>query len=412
LRRSDTNGRRIAFRRPNRAERRLLSSILRQETVGGGILLAATAIALIVANSSWGPGYIRAIRTEVGPTTPAWLHLHLPVQAWAGDGLLAIFFFVAGCELKRELVVGQLRDRRAATVPVVAALAGMAIPAVIYLALAGADSAARPGWAVPTATDLAFALAVLAITGSALPAALRAFLLTLAVVDDFGAIILIAVFYSRELAVLPLLGGSAIIGSYALLQRRGISGRWLFAGLALTAWTLIHASGVHPTVAAVALGLATRVTPRAPERSGPAWRWEHRLRPLSAGVAVPAFALTSVAIAITGNPFTDRAAVSVLLARVIGKTIGVFGGAYLVVRLTSARLAPELRWPDIFAVAVLCGVGFSVSLLISDVAFGIGNPRGEQVKTAVLLSAVVSATLAAALLRIRNRRHKRVTVGG
>jgi Na+:H+ antiporter, NhaA family len=375
---------------------------LRQETVGGLVLAAATVIALAWANSPWRRGYASFRDYAIGPHV---FHLHLTLQAWTSDGLLAIFFYVAGLELKRELTIGSLARPAQAVLPVIAAVCGMIAPALIFLAVTAGDARAAKGWAVPTATDLAFCLAVLALTGQAIPSSLRAFLLTLAVVDDILAIILIAVLFSKDIRVLPLFGAVVAVAAYGLLQRRKVDAWPVLLAVGLLAWVFTLDGGVHPTVVAVALGLLTRVGPA----HSPVERFERALRPLAAGLAVPVFALLSVGISLSpsalGDAASDRAAIGVVLGRVLGKTIGVFGGAWIVVRLTRARLAPDLRWPDLFALATLTGIGFAVPLLVSGEAYGVGTPRGEAVTAAVLASSLIAAGLGSVLLRRRHRHH-------
>ena len=291
------------LRLPALPERRYVAELLRQETVGGALLIAATVVALAWANSPWRESYLTLRDTRVGPAA---LHLDLTLGEWGGEGLLAIFFFVAGLELKRELVLGSLRRPAEAALPVVAALTGMAVPAAIYLAVTYGTSAAR-GVAIPTATDIAFCLAVLAVVGRRLPSALRAFLLTLAVVDDLVAIVIIAVFYSSDGQLLLLLASAAALATYGLLQRAHVD-RWLLLlPTAVAAWGFMHASGVHPTVAGVAVGLLTRVRRAGPDALSPVERFEHFWRPVLAGAAVPLFALLSVGIVITADSVADAA---------------------------------------------------------------------------------------------------------
>jgi NhaA family Na+:H+ antiporter len=396
-------------RRLRRRERRFISEVLRDETVGGVLLLVAALVAVLWA--TFGASSYESLRgTVVGPGA---LHLALDLETWAADGLLAIFFFVAGLELKRELVVGDLRNPAEAVLPVVAALCGMIGPALVYLAVTrGADGTAH-GWAIPTATDIAFALAVLGVIGSSLPTALRAFLLTLAVVDDLGAITIIALFYTDHLAIAPLLGAAALFVLYAVLQRRRVASWWVYLPLGLVAWALMHASGVHATVAGVLLGLLTRVRPDPDEAQSPAERLDHRLRPLSAGFCVPVFALFAAGVSIAPSAlratFDDIAAVGVIAGLLIGKTVGVFGGTYLTTRFTRAQLSPGIGWPDLFGVAILAGIGFTVSLLIADLSFGAMQPgRAEDVKAGILIGSVTAAVLACILLRVRNAKHRAV----
>ena len=412
--RPSSSDRVVFLDRPGWADWSYVTRLLRQETVGGALLIVATVLALMWANSPWSAAY-----TDLRDATPwadalAPLHLDLTVAEWGGDGLLAVFFFVAGLELKRELVLGSLRRPAEALLPVAAAVTGMAVPALIYLAVTAGDADAARGWAVPTATDIAFCLAVLAVVGRHLPSALRAFLLTLAVVDDLLAIVIIAAFYSSGVETLPLVAAALPIAAYAVLAgRRGTPWPVLLA-LAVTAWALTHAGGVHPTVAAVALGLLTRARRRDDEGDGqsPVERFEHAWRPLSAAVAVPLFALVSVGIVLDRDALLaaadDPAALGVVLARIVGKTVGVFGGSYLLARLTAARLNPDLVWRDVFAMAVLTGIGFAVPLLVSDVTFGPGTPRDDRVTAAILAAALLAAVLGAILLRLRHRHYRRL----
>lgn len=392
------------------AEQKFLAGALREETVGGALLLMATVIAVTWASSPWASAYQELRGVVVGPAV---LNLDLSLETWAADGLLAIFFFVAGLELKRELVVGQLRKPSEAVLPMVAAISGMVVPAGVYLALAARDPEALRGWAVPIATDIAFALAVLAVLGSSLPTALRAFLLTLAIVDDLGAILVIAVGFTDDLELLYLAAAVSLLGGYLLLQRLRLTPWWLTVPLALLLWGLVHESGVHATVAGVALGLATRVRPDPGEETSPAEHLEHLVRPISAGVAVPVFALLAAGVSVTpsalGDAARDTAAVAVVAALVLGKFAGVLGGTWLVARLTRAELSPDLGWGDIAGVAFLSGIGFTVSLLIADLAFA-GDPRLDNVKVAVLAASVISAALAGIVLRLRTRAHREASL--
>ncbi|WP_246572961.1 Na+/H+ antiporter NhaA [Kineosporia corallincola] len=404
------------FRRGSWPETRRIAEVLRQETVGGALLLLGTVVALVWANSPWSHGYTGLRDTVVGPHA---LHLDLTLGQWAADGLLAVFFFVAGLELKREFVAGDLRDPRRALVPVVAAVGGMVLPALLFVLvnLSTGDGALR-GWAVPTATDIAFAVAVLAVVGTHLPAALRTFLLTLAVVDDLLAIVVIALFYSSDLAFLPLLGSLAAVGVFGLLVQRRVRSGWLLVPLAVLAWALMHASGIHATVAGVLLGFTVPVL-RSQAAGGPdagpglAEHLEHLWRPVSAGVAVPVFAFFSAGVAVGGlsgfgESLRDRVAVGIVVALVVGKTLGILGATALVSRFTQAQLDRSLSWWDVLGACMLGGIGFTVSLLIGELAFGAGSERDEHVKVAVLTGSVLAAVLASIVLRLRNRTYRRL----
>ncbi|HEY5116756.1 MAG TPA: Na+/H+ antiporter NhaA [Nakamurella sp.] len=393
------------------AEDGRVAHILRKETVGGALLLLATVVALIWANTPVSDSYFRLLDTEIGSAA---LHLNLTVAQWAGDGLLAIFFFVAGLELKREFVAGDLRDPHRAVVPVAAAVGGMIAPAILYLVIAGGTG--PKGWAVPTATDIAFALAVLAVISTHLPAALRTFLLTLAVVDDLLAITIIALFYTDDLQPVWLLLALVPLAIFALLVQRRISSWWLLLPLALVTWALVHASGVHATVAGVLLGFAVpvrarKVPGRDDDQPGMAEHFEHLWRPISAGVAVPIFALFSAGVVIGGwsglqSALTDPIAVGVVAGLVLGKPVGILTATFLTSKLTGRSLQKGLTWPDLTGVALLGGIGFTVSLLIGELAFGGNAAADDHVKIAVLTGSVTAAVLAAMLLRMRNRRYR------
>ena len=376
-----------------------VAAILRKETVGGALLLIATVAAMVWANSPFGDSYAALRDYRIGPAA---LHLDLTLGQWAADGLLAIFFFVVGLELKREFVAGDLRQPSRAALPILAAVGGMAVPALVYLAVnVGIGGGGLKGWAIPTATDIAFALAVLAVIGSHLPLALRTFLLTLAVVDDLLAVTIIAVFYTSDLSFLPLLGALVPLALFAVAVQRRIRSWWLLLPLAATTWTLVHASGVHATVAGVLLGFMVPVI-RSDAAGGPdagpglAEHFEHRIRPLSAGVAVPVFAFFAAGVAVGGlsglaRSLTDPVAIGIIAGLVLGKAVGISGTSYLVSRLTRANLDPSLRWLDVVGVSLLAGIGFTVSLLIGDLAFGLGSERDDHVKVAVLTGSVAAA---------------------
>ncbi len=396
-------------RRPGARELSFLADALRAETIGGGLLLAAVVVALILANTGAREWYVRLQHFAFGPAA---LLLHMSLESWAADGLLAIFFFVAGLELKRELVAGEMRRATAAAVPVAAAIGGMVLPALIYLTI----NLGRPtvtGWAIPSASDLALALTVLAVTGRFLPAALRAFLLTLVVVEDIGAIIVIAVAYTGSIRLVPLVSAAVLLGVFWLLQRLRLTFWWLTVPLAMVIWALVHAAAVHATVAGVALGLLIPAT-GADDDQSLAERLEHLIRPLSAGLAVPAFALLSAGITISGDTLravvTGPIGIGVLAGLVVGKPAGVFGSAYLTARFTRARLSPGLDWADIFAVAVLSGIGFTVSLLISDLAFGPYSAAAGVAKMAVLLASVLASVIACGLLLARNKHYRSLRI--
>ncbi|AEY90715.1 sodium/proton antiporter [Streptomyces hygroscopicus subsp. jinggangensis 5008] len=391
-------------------ERSFVADALRTETVGGVLLLLAAVAALVWANvPGIRHGYATVSDFHAGPGA---LGLHLSVAHWAADGLLAVFFFVAGIELKRELVAGDLRDPKAAVLPVVAALCGMAAPALVYTLTNVAGHGSTQGWAVPTATDIAFALAVLAVIGTSLPSALRAFLLTLAVVDDLFAILIIAVFFTDRLNFAALGGAAAGLAVFWLLLRKGVRGWYVYVPLGVVVWALMYNSGVHATIAGVAMGLMLRCTTREGEERSPGERIEHLVRPLSAGLAVPLFALFSAGVSISGGAlgdlFTRPETLGVVLGLVVGKAVGIFGGTWLTVRFTRAQLSEDLAWADVFAVATLAGIGFTVSLLIGELAFEGDAVLTGEVKAAVLTGSLIATACATVLLKLRNAKYRRL----
>ena len=409
---------RALFARGSWAETSRISTILRKETVGGALLLVATGIALVWANSPWSASYTALGDLHVGKDVLG-LHLNLSLATWAADGLLAIFFFVVGLELKREFVAGDLREPRRAALPIAAAVGGMVVPAAIFVAITAhvGDGAIR-GWAIPTATDIAFAVAILAVISTHLPSALRTFLLTLAVVDDLLAICVIAVFYTEDINVSALGLGLIPLALFTVCVQRRIRSWWLLVPLAFLTWAFVHESGIHATVAGVLLGFTVPVL-RSPAAGGPdagpglAEHFEHRIRPLSAGVAVPVFAFFAAGVTIGGyqglsDALKDPIAMGIVSALVLGKAVGVFGTTRLLAALTRATLDSALRWVDVFGIALLAGIGFTVSLLIGDLAYGLGSDRHDHVKIAILTGSLTAAVLASIVLVFRNDHYRRV----
>ncbi|MCW2607061.1 MAG: sodium/proton antiporter, NhaA family [Frankiales bacterium] len=380
------------------------SDYLRVEQVGGLVLLGAAVAAMVVANSPLHDAYESLRGLTFGPQV---LGARLDLEQWVADGLLAVFFYVAGLEVKRELVVGELSDRRAAALPVVAALGGMVVPALVYLAVAGGSEGAGRGWAVPTATDIAFALGVLALVGSHAPVSLRVFLLSLAVVDDLGAIALIALLFTDGVGLLPLLGAVVLCTAYWLLQRARVTTPLVYVPLALGTWLCVHDSGIHATVAGVALALLTRVRADDGEEHAPADRLEHRLQPWTAGLVVPVFAFFASGVAVSadvlGEAVRDPAAVGVAAGLVVGKTVGILAASWLAVKARIAVLPQELGWSDVAGVAVLAGTGFTVSLLLAQLSFD--DARADRVTLAVLVASVAASVLGALAVRARRGAH-------
>ncbi|WP_082227352.1 Na+/H+ antiporter NhaA [Demequina rhizosphaerae] len=395
------------FSRLTPSTERTLVDVLRTERAGGILLLIGTVAALIFANTGLQGFYENLSEYTIGPHS---LHLDLSIADWAKDGLLAIFFFVVGLELKREIVAGELRKPSTAIVPIVAAVGGMAVPALLYVVFnLGADGSLQ-GWAVPTATDIAFAIAVLAIVGKWLPNALRAFLLTLAVVDDLLAIIIIAVFFTSDLNFLWLGAAVVCIIAFGLLIRKGWASPFLLFPIAFAAWAFMHASGIHATIAGVALGMMVPAVARQGERTSLAEHWEHVWRPVSAAVAVPIFAFFAAGVTIDADAVSELVsspvAHGVIAGLVIGKPLGIVLATWLVATFTRAQLDRGLSWLDVTGMGMLAGIGFTVSLLIGDLAFG--GENAEVVKLSVLTASVLAAVLGAALLGARDRFYRKL----
>ena len=378
-----------------------LRAFLKSETTGGALLIGAALVGLLLANGPLSSAFFAIATTPIGIDA---LHLNLTVQEWAADGLLAIFFFVIGCELKHELVVGTLSKPRQAALPVAAALGGMAVPALLYLAVnQGGAPTALNGWGIPMATDIAFALAVLAVLGRGLPTGVRTFLLTLAVVDDLGAILVIALFYSAGLHVEWIAVAAMLLTAFALAQRQRITSPFIYVPLALAIWYAVHAAGIHATIAGVALGLLMRVKKDRGETDAPVDRATARFHPISAGIAVPLFALFAAAVDLRSIDLdvvlSSPILLGVLVGLVVGKPIGILLAARLATAL-GAKLSDGVEWIEIALIGALAGIGFTVSLLISELAFTAGESLGAA-KLGVLLASVAAVAVAGVLLALR-----------
>lgn len=394
-----------------------IRSTARSDAFGGALLLAATVAALILANTPAVSWYESVRDATVGIPE---LHLDLSIGTWAADGLLAIFFFVVGLELKEEFVTGRLRDPRQAALPIAAAVGGVIVPAVIFALINAGDADALRGWAIPTATDIAFAVAVIAVVGRFLPPALRVFLLTLAIIDDLIAITIIATFYTDSislpwltLALLPLAG-------FALLVQKGVRAWWILLPLAIAVWVCIHAAGIHATVAGVLLGFVVPVIPteraRVPRGTdadgeplfdGLAPHFADRWGVVATLFAVPVFAFFAAGVTIGGvdglrSALTDPIAIGIIVGLVLGKPIGILTTTFLLSRVPALRLDESLRWPDLAGMAFLAGIGFTVSLLVGELAYGSSSVADEHVKIGVLLGSLIAAMVGGLVLARRS----------
>jgi len=411
---------------------RALREFLATETAGGLFLVVAAVVALVWANSPWQESYGRLWETQLGVRLGRW-QLELDLRHWVNDGLMAVFFLVVGLEVKRELLLGELRDRRRAALPVVAAIGGMIVPAVLYLALNPSRPEAE-GWGIPMATDIAFALGVLALIAPSIPPAVRLFLLTLAIVDDIGAITVIAVFYSTSLDPLWLVAAGGIVAGIVLLRRVGLAPTPLFVALGVCLWLAVYESGVHATIAGVVMGLlapaepeltreivrsradelvdvfspeAARQTSRMAHQSVSQLEWlEHQLHGWSSLGIVPLFALANAGVEVTADSARDALGSSltlgVVIGLVLGKTVGITVASWLAVRLGWADLPTGVTWRHLIGAATLGGIGFTVSLLIAALAFE--DPvLVDRAKIGVLMASVLAVVPAFVLLHARGR---------
>lgn len=400
-----------------------IEKVLTTNSMAGMLLIAATAVALILANSGAADAYFGLRDAHVGVDLP-WLHLRLTVGHWAADGLLAVFFFLVGLELKREIVVGDLRDPGKALVPVAAAFGGVAVPALIFtlINISGTDGELA-GWAIPAATDIAFAVAVLAIIGTHLPAALRTFLLTLAVVDDLIAIVIIAMFYSTDLrlqylamAIVPLALYWLFANKFEHWFKKHYTAAWLLLlPLGVLTWALFYNSGIHATIAGVALAFLVPVHAKSKYGSdySLAETLEHRFSPLSTIVCVPVFAFFSAGVAVGGwsglvESWSSTVTLGVVAGLVVGKIIGITGTTWLITRLKHAHLDPDVQWVDLLGVAAIAGIGFTVSLLISELSFPGTSPHQDEAKVGVLTASLLATLVGAAILAPRNSHYRRI----
>ena len=404
-----------------REEGRLLL-LLRTETIGGSLLVIAALIGIIWANSPWSYIYFNLRDFEIGFPS---LGLRLTLGQWASDGLLAIFFFMVGLELKREFVTGSLRKFSTAVLPITAAAGGVAIPAIIYSIVVAAYPELHSGWAIPTATDIAFAVSVLALIGSNLPSPLRIFLLTLAVVDDLIAIGIIAFFYSHDLRLGPLLISFAVIAVYGFIAQRyrltfalrSAAAWFILFPIGIVAWAFMLNSGIHPTISGVLLAFTVPVKPPkgmvARDNGGLAGQFEYRFGPLAVGFAVPIFAFFSAGVSVGSmdgfiGALTDPVTVGIVAGLVMGKPIGITLTTFLMTRLRSISLDDEVEWVDLFGLGVLAGIGFTVSLLVAELSFPMDSAAYSDAKVGILSASILAIILASFILVPRNRYYGRL----
>jgi NhaA family Na+:H+ antiporter len=414
------------------------------EAAGGAIMIAAAVIALVWANSPWNAGYDTLWETHLNVELGGLAHIDLPLRDWVNDGLMTLFFFVVGLEIKRELTVGELRDPRAAALPAIAALGGMAVPALIYAAVNGGH-AGSGGWGIPMATDIAFAVGVVSLLGRRVPSGAKLFLLTLAIVDDLGAIVVIAVFYTSELSFEWLAIAVALVAAAVYLTRIQVRSQVPYLVLGVVCWYALHSSGVHSTLAGVAFGFVcpvwsfydpSRFAERArplvgiveaayndppleeieyeqgeasleeldhlvTESVSPLDRNERRLAPWTGFVIVPVFALANAGVEL-GDATFGRVAIGVALGLVVGKIVGVFGASWLAVRVGAGRLPSGTTWNHMFGLAICAGIGFTVALFVAGLSFDVAE-LNDEAKIGILVGSLVAGVAGYAWLRLTSQ---------
>ncbi len=383
----------MATIRPRSALREFLTS----EAGGGLVLIAVAALALLVANSALAPTYFAALEAEVGP---------LSVLHWINDALMAGFFLLVGLEIKRELLDGQLSSWSRRVLPGICAAGGMLVPALIYIAVQSGDPQTLRGWAIPAATDIAFALGILALLGKRIPISLKVFLTALAIIDDLGAVLIIAIFYTSDLALGWLAASGAALTALILLNRAGVMRLAPYLLLGALLWVFILNSGVHPTLAGVALALTIPLT-RSPGRpdaeESPLHRLEHGIHPYVAMLIVPLFGFANAGVSLAGvgwSSLAEPVPLGIVAGLFLGKMIGVFVPAWAVIRLGLADCPEDATMAQMFGVSILCGIGFTMSLFIGLLAFPGAAHLQDMVKLGVLGGSIVSALAGLAVLRM------------
>ena len=368
-----------------------IRDFLDNETAGGNVLMAVAALALIVANSAAGPAYFAILEQK---------YFGLSVLHWINDALMAVFFLLVGLEIKREFVNGELSTWNQRALPAIAALGGMIAPALVYVALNASTPESLSGWAIPAATDIAFALGILALAGNRVPMSLKVFLTALAIMDDLGAVIIIAIFYTAELHLWALAGVAAITAILFAMNRLGIKALAPYLILGVGLWILMHESGVHATLAGVVLALTV---PISGGDHSPLHKLEHGLHKPVAFLIVPIFGFANAGVSLAGlsmETFTHPVTLGVAAGLFVGKQFGVFGAAWLAVKSKMASMPREATWGQVYGVSLLCGVGFTMSLFIGLLAFPGRTDWVEEVKIGVLTGSILSAIAGLLVLRL------------
>lgn len=376
----------------------VIRQLLSSQAAGGYVLMLAAAVAMVVANSGWSATYFGTLEMHVGP---------MSVLHWINDALMAVFFLLVGCEIKREFVDGEMASWPRRILPGVAAAAGMAVPALVYLAFNARVPGNAAGWAIPAATDIAFALGVMALLGPRVPGSLKLLLTAIAVIDDLGAIVVIAAAYTKGVNLGALAAAGAFTALLALLNARRIQPIWPYVIVGTLLWIAVHASGVHATIAGVitALALPIRTTPGMPEdRDSPLLRVEHALAPIVAFAIVPIFGFANAGVDVRGltlDAAFDPLVLGIAAGLVLGKQLGIFGAIMALVKLDIADMPANATTRQLWGLSLLCGIGFTMSLFIAALAFGSGSEREAAAKLGIIGGSVISALAGLAVLARR-----------
>ncbi|EGQ99624.1 na+/H+ antiporter NhaA [Vibrio cholerae HE39] len=372
----------------------MIRDFFKMESAGGILLVIAAAIAMVIANSAMAEGYQAFLHTYV---------FGMSVSHWINDGLMAVFFLLIGLEVKRELLEGALKSRETAIFPAIAAVGGMLAPALIYVAFNFNDPAAIQGWAIPAATDIAFALGIMALLGKRVPVSLKVFLLALAIIDDLGVVVIIALFYSSDLSTIALTIGFIMTGVLFMLNAKHVTKLSIYLVAGLILWIAVLKSGVHATLAGVVIGFAIPLKGNKGEHS-PLKHLEHALHPYVAFAILPVFAFANAGISLQGVSLaglTSMLPLGVALGLFLGKPLGIFSFSWAAVKLGVAKLPEGINFKHIFAVSVLCGIGFTMSIFISSLAFGQANEAYDTyARLGILMGSTTSALLGYSLLRL------------
>ncbi len=381
----------------------MMRAFLATEAAGGIILIGAAAAAMVVANSGVSAAYLGALHLNLGG---------LSLLHWINDGLMALFFLVVGLEIKREVLDGQLARWSDRLLPGAAAAAGVAVPALIYVAINQSEPAGLRGWAIPAATDIAFALGVLALLGSRVPTSLKIFLTAVAIIDDLIAVLIIALFYTASLNLVALAGAALGLAFLLVLNRRGVIALWPYLAVGVLVWGCVLQSGIHATLAgvAVAMTIPLRKTPGRPDDvHSPLYRLEHGLHPWVAYAIVPIFGFANAGVPLAGfspQDVFEPVPLGVALGLFLGKQVGIFSVVWLLVRSKLAERPRDATWLQIYGVALLCGIGFTMSLFIGGLAFGDGSHQNDAAKLGVLLGSIIAAITGYILLRVAKPKYR------